>query len=166
MIGNDIVDLALAQKESNWKRKGFLDKIFTQEEQSLVANAENPEVMVWNLWSRKEAAYKIYNRETGIRGYIPLQLVCFYESETTGTVSCNGRIYYTETIVTNDFVYTIATVKTDLFNQIKKINLDEKISKTNGLPFIIDAQTTISNPVSITHHGRFWEGITLYINLL
>ncbi len=28
MIGNDIVDLALAKKENNCQRKGFLDKIF------------------------------------------------------------------------------------------------------------------------------------------
>jgi hypothetical protein len=33
MIGNDVVDLALAQKESNWKRKGFLNKLFTSVEQ-------------------------------------------------------------------------------------------------------------------------------------
>ena len=33
MIGNDIVDLDLARKESNWKRKGFLDKIFSLQEQ-------------------------------------------------------------------------------------------------------------------------------------
>ncbi|RVT72747.1 4-phosphopantetheinyl transferase family protein [Flavobacterium sufflavum] len=161
MIGNDIVDLALARKESNWKRKGFLDKIFNHDEQLLVANTENPEVMVWNLWSRKEAAYKVYNREIGIRGFIPMQLICFYENEIKGTVSCNGRIYYTETIVTKDFIYTIATAKPDLFSQIKKINSDCKIIKTNGIPFVIDAQTAILSPVSITHHGRFWEGITL-----
>ena len=41
MIGNDIVDLALAQKESNWKRKGFLNKIFTEKEQLLILNAKN-----------------------------------------------------------------------------------------------------------------------------
>ncbi|MEN9908754.1 MAG: hypothetical protein RLZZ540_1903 [Bacteroidota bacterium] len=163
MIGNDIVDLALARKESNWKRKGFLDKIFTMDEQLLISNASNPEVMVWNLWSRKEAAYKIYNRETGIREYIPLQLVCFYESETTGTVSCNGHVYYTETVVTNDFVYTIAAAKPNLFSQIRKISLDEEIGKTKGIPFIIDPQTAFSNPVSITHHGRFWKGIKLKV---
>ncbi|MFA9191657.1 4'-phosphopantetheinyl transferase superfamily protein [Flavobacterium sp. FZUC8N2.13] len=161
MIGNDIVDLALARKESNWKRKGFLDKIFTQKEQWLIANAQNPEVMVWNLWSRKEAAYKIYNRETGIREYIPMQLVCYYENETTGTVFCNERVYYTETIITNVSVYTIATTKLELFSQIKKINLDDKVIKTNGIPFRIDSSIASLNPVSITHHGRFWEGITL-----
>ena len=76
MIGNDIVDLALAKKESNWKRNRFLDKIFTETEQLLIFHSENPEIMVWNLWSRKEAAYKIYNRETGIRGYFRSILRC------------------------------------------------------------------------------------------
>lgn len=161
MIGNDIVDLALARKESNWKRNRFLDKIFTQEEQLFIENAINPEVMIWNLWSRKEAAYKIYNREAGFRGFIPLKLVCFYESETKGTISCNGNIYYTKTTVTNNFVYTIATAKLDYFSQIKKITPDYKISKIDGIPFVIDNTTLISNPVSITHHGRFWEGILL-----
>jgi phosphopantetheinyl transferase (holo-ACP synthase) len=35
VIGNDIVDLALARKESNWKRPGYLNKIFTTKEQLL-----------------------------------------------------------------------------------------------------------------------------------
>lgn len=161
MIGNDIVDLALARKESNWKRNRFLDKIFSQEEQRLITNAKNPEVMVWNLWSRKEAVYKIYNRETGIRAYIPLQLGCFYENETTGKVLCNGFIYSTQTSITSEFVYTIAAVNTDFFSKIAKINRDDKINKTNGIPFITDTQTMLSKPVSITHHGRFWEGITI-----
>ena len=56
MIGNDIVDLALAEKESNWKRKGFIDKIFTPQEQSLIKTSINQEIIIWNLWSRKEAA--------------------------------------------------------------------------------------------------------------
>lgn len=161
MIGNDIIDLALAQKESNWKRNRFLKKLFTNEEQLLVANAKNPEMMVWNLWSRKEAAYKIYNRETGIRGYFPKQLVCFYESETMGTVCCNERIYYTKTTATKDFIYTISAVSLDLFNQIIKINPEDKINKVNGIPLIINTQTALSKPVSISHHGRFWEGITI-----
>jgi hypothetical protein len=51
------------------------------------SSAENPNTMVWNLWSRKEAAYKIYNRATGIRGYFPLNLECAYENSTTGSVA-------------------------------------------------------------------------------
>ncbi|MFE3867760.1 4'-phosphopantetheinyl transferase superfamily protein [Flavobacterium sp. LS2P90] len=161
MIGNDIVDLALARKESNWQRKGFLDKIFTQKEQLLINSMENPEFTVWNLWTRKEAAYKIYNRQTNIRGYFPLKLECFYQSETSGMVSCNGTIYYTNTKISDESIYTIAVTEEDYFIQIKDLNLDAKICKTNGIPFIIEEFTKMKKPVSISHHGRFWKGITL-----
>ena len=33
MIGNDIVDLNLAKTQSNWQRKGFLERQFTKKEQ-------------------------------------------------------------------------------------------------------------------------------------
>jgi phosphopantetheinyl transferase (holo-ACP synthase) len=161
MIGNDIVDLALARKESNWKRNRFLDKIFTVKEQLLIADSENPEIMVWNLWSRKEAAYKIYNRETGIRGYFPLQLECSYENEISGSVSIKGNMYFTKTTISDAFIHTIAVVKKENFDAVKKLNSNLTISKTNGIPFIIDEQTKIAKPISISHHGRFWEGITL-----
>ncbi len=46
MIGNDIVDLVQARFQSNWKRKGFVQKIFTQKEQELIFSSKNPENMV------------------------------------------------------------------------------------------------------------------------
>jgi phosphopantetheinyl transferase (holo-ACP synthase) len=162
MIGNDIVDLALARKESNWKRKGFLEKVFTVKERLLIANAINPEVMVWNLWSRKEAAYKIYNRETQIRAFIPLELVCYYENETAGTVVCNGNTYFTQTAVSDELIYSIAVVKKEYFNEIKVLNAKVKINKINGIPFLIDERTKSKKTVSISHHGLFWKGITLF----
>jgi phosphopantetheinyl transferase (holo-ACP synthase) len=161
MIGNDIVDLALAKKESNWQRNRFLDKIFTKNEQQLILNDTNPEIMVWNLWSRKEAAYKIYNRETGIRGYFPLELKCFYENETLGTVSIKEKIYFTQSQIENDSIYTIAVAEKKHFDKIESITLAIEIFKINGIPFIIDSASKIKKPVSITHHGRFWKGITL-----
>jgi phosphopantetheinyl transferase (holo-ACP synthase) len=161
MIGNDIVDLALAKKESNWQRNRFLDKIFTKNEQQMILNDANPEIMVWNLWSRKEAAYKIYNRETGFRGYFPLQLDCSFENATLGTVSIKKRIYFTQSKIENDSIYTIAVAEKKHFDKIENINLAIEIIKINGIPFIIDSASKIKKPVSITHHGRFWKGITL-----
>lgn len=161
MIGNDVVDLALAQKESNWKRRGFLDKIFTKDEQLLISKSENPEVMVWNLWSRKEAAYKIYNRQTGIRGFIPLQLECFYENAILGTVFINGNRYFTKTTISNDAMHTIAVTKTELFEQIKLVTPKTKIDKINGIPFVFESNNKRMNPASISHHGRFTECITI-----
>lgn len=159
MIGNDIVDLALAQKESHWKRKGFLDKIFTRNEQLLILNTKNPDVMVWNLWSRKEAAYKIYNRQTNIRGYFPLQLECFdldsIDTFTFGKVVMKDRIYYTKTEINSEFVHTIAVENVHYFGSITTLENRNNIQKTNGIPEHFESASLSIKPVSISHHGRF-----------
>jgi hypothetical protein len=62
VIGNDIVDLAW--KESNWKRPGYLNKIFTTKEQLLISSAENPNTMVWNgVGKRRPIKFIIEQRE-------------------------------------------------------------------------------------------------------
>ena len=161
MIGNDIVDWDVARKESNWQRQGFIDKIFTQSEQLYIRNSKNPEQMVWNLWTRKEAAYKIYNRQTGFRGFIPLQLQCVYENEHAGMVTCNGHTYLTQTQITKESIYTIAVQTKEDFNKIISINRGTKIFKKNGIPYLFDNLNLDYKPVSITHHGKHWMGITV-----
>ena len=165
MIGNDIVDLALAKKESNWKRKGFLDKIFTKNEQLIITKAENQEVMVWNLWSRKEAAYKIYNRKTQIRGYIPLQLECFdleiIDGFYFGKVIIKDSLYFTKTTITSQFINTIAVTNSKDFDAIKTLNNSEKIHKNNSIPFCFENDRFTIKPVSISHHGRFKQIISI-----
>lgn len=165
MIGNDIVDLALAEKESNWKRKGFLDKIFTQNEQLSISKSENQTVMVWNLWSRKEAAYKIYNRKTQIRSYFPLQFECFdvanFNGVVWGKVVMKNQIYYTKTEIKSGFVYTIAVENVRYFDSIKTLVNRKNIKKTNGIPEYFEEHNLSIKPVSIAHHGRFQRIISI-----
>jgi phosphopantetheinyl transferase (holo-ACP synthase) len=165
MIGNDIVDLALAQEESNWKRKGFLDKIFTKNEQILISNAKFPAIMVWNLWSRKEAAYKIYNRKTQIRGYFPLQLECF-DLETSdefnfGKVIIVDCIFFTKTEITTQFIHTIAVENYVDFQNITTLENRKNIKKNNGIPNYFEEYNSVVKPLSISHHGRFERIICL-----
>lgn len=159
MIGNDIIDLALARKESNWKRSGFLDKIFTKREQLLILKAQDSEQMVWNLWSRKEAAYKIYNRQTGIRAYIPLKLECYdlkiINRILYGKVFCNIAIYYTRTELTEEYIHTIAVTRIDDLDKIQSLENNSIIQKTNGIPNWNDNENEVLKPMSISHHGRF-----------
>ena len=159
MIGNDIIDLALAKKESNWKRKGFLDKLFTPNEQLFILNSDNPETTVWNLWSRKEACYKIYNRQTNIRGFIPLRLECV-DIETKdeiihGKVICYDTIYYTRTKITFDFIETNAVLNLIFFDKIKTRIARDQLIKINQVPYYYDSKTKILKPASKSHHGRF-----------
>ncbi len=157
MIGNDIVDLALAKKESNWKREGYLNKIFTSKEQMLISASENPDIMVWNLWSRKEAVYKIYNRKTGIRAFIPLKIECSKVDLEIGIVTCFNEIYYTKTEITNQYINTVAVIETSDFEKVLVLDNKTKITKLNGIPFL-DSNKKI---VSISHHGRFKQVVTL-----
>lgn len=161
MIGNDIVDIDLARKESNWKRKGFLDKVFSPQEQYLILNNQDPELTLWSLWTRKEASYKIYNRITGIRGYFPERLQCHYIDENSGTVSIDNLVFHTKTQLTNDYIYSIAVSETPIFDKIKSLESLENIKKENGIPYILDPIFNIINPVSITHHGRFQRVISI-----
>lgn len=161
MIGNDIVDLDLAKNESNWKRKGFLNKIFTFQEQAIIHNNTNPELMVWNLWSRKEAAYKIYNRETGISGYFPSRLQCHNVNEISGTVTIDDFVFHTQTQITDAYIYSIAVSKIDFFYKINTLETLENIKKENGIPYILDTTSNTIFPVSITHHGRFQKIIVM-----
>lgn len=74
MIGNDIVDIVIARKRSNWRRPGYLDKLFTNGEQALIHTADDPERQLWLLWACKEAAYKAWSAEFHERRYAPRSL--------------------------------------------------------------------------------------------
>lgn len=159
MIGNDVIDILQSRHESNWQRKGFLEKLFTPEEQLLIAQHLNPERMVWVLWSMKEAAYKIYNRQTRIRAYIPQKLACSLDSESSncisGKVSCCGNLYYTKTILTTDCIHTIAVSNPYQWDAVKEIEKKNIVKDFYGIPFLTSALSPALQDVSVSHHGRF-----------
>ncbi|MFM6925460.1 MAG: 4'-phosphopantetheinyl transferase superfamily protein [Ferruginibacter sp.] len=111
MTGNDIVDMQLAATESNWKRKGYLGKIFTQQEQQYIKQAALPHEMVWRLWTMKESAYKIYTRQYGGRFFAPEKFSCTLFTETTGLVIFNNTAYKTTTVTEKDHIYTVASTE-------------------------------------------------------
>lgn len=158
MIGNDVVDLQLARTESNWKRKGFLQKLFTESEQAMILQHHDPEIMVWVLWSMKEAAYKIYNRETGVRAFIPHKLECSIsindESSISGRVVFETFEYDTVTTIDDGIIDTIATIKgcSAVETQLSDINKD-----SSGLPYVLRNGAIF--PASISHHGRAVKAI-------
>jgi phosphopantetheinyl transferase (holo-ACP synthase) len=151
VIGNDIVDLQLAAVESNWQRRSYLDKIFTAEERSMIYDAVDPTVMVWLLWSRKEAVYKIIHRETRIRTYAPLKFI-----NNENNVSYEGTLYPVKSYHTDSCIHTIAVERSSLFDSLEVHTTRYNITKDEyGIPFFN------GNPVSISHHGRYTAMITM-----
>ena len=172
MLGNDIVDLQLAATQSNWRRKGYLQKISTEQEQELILNATDQNQMVWLLWSMKEAAYKIVTIEVGERFYSPRSFECFVDLSNS---PCKGKVVFEEfsfetvSEVTEDYINTTATseynckIEPYLFQNsatyiedFNKLSHHFMLTKNEvNLPIIQDLLTEEFCPASISHHGRY-----------
>lgn len=159
MIGNDVIDLALATSQSNWKRKGYLDKIFTNLEQKFILKSLNTDEMVWSLWSRKEAVYKIIIQKGGKRGYYPIKIECLNAAFENGNVQFENQLFYTKSIISNSSIHSLAVENKEDFNKIITISNLENIKKINGIPFYeLDSKI---HAASKSHHGQFEKSIYL-----
>ena len=170
MLGNDIVDLNRAKAESNWKRKGYLAKIFNAEEQALIVGSIAPEKIIWLLWSMKEAAYKIANRASGERFYSPLKFSCNTD-RNFGFVKFEDKIFPTRSVINENFIHTIASIKANTLSTIQTCYLHNKdnyiltfntqstnyfLAKDgNGIPNLIDKINGKMYDASVSHHGKY-----------
>jgi len=156
LIGNDIVDLAIAAVESNWKRKGYLEKIFTMTERFLITSAKDAEQMVWLLWTMKESVYKAATDKSKIRTFAPCTLNCsnliLHPGSATGTIVYEEQLYYSQSILTPTYIHTIAAAKLAILNQAK-LTIDDYNES--------DSSYRSTNPASVSHHGQYLAMIYL-----
>ena len=158
MIGNDVVDLVLAQKESNWKRKGFLNKVFTPFEQELIQQAPNQEEMVWMLWSIKESVYKAYQRIKYNEGFYPTKIkVLKINSKNESIIQLFDTIFYGKTAITTDSINTITLLNEADFKNVINLKNVTYLKNNEGLP----VEKHSKKLISVSHHGRFIEVIRL-----
>lgn len=119
MIGNDVVDLKLAARESNWRRKGFMEKVFTTAEQEVISSSAEKDITVWLLWSMKEAAYKAHQRFFNLPRRLnwllqECRLQEFSVNFASGMVHINGSKYSTTSEITSEYIHTSAEKDKDL----------------------------------------------------
>ena len=183
MIGNDIIDLSLAKIESNWQRRGFLDKQYTAHEQQLILEATNSFSLVWRFWSMKEAAYKVFTQQNEMCFFAPKNFDCLLISKKEGMVLYNDQIFYTSSIVTRNYIFTLAKyekltkpyskfVKPQVIDIMIKIKLEDvtKFSATeieqkkskNGVPLYYYKDILLTRSCSISHHGNYGVFSLLY----
>ena len=185
MIGNDIVDLNMASVESNWQRKGFLNKIFTDEEQRVILNSQNSFELVWLFWSMKESAYKIYMRKYKNRFFAPKKFNCKLVSEINGIVVIEQESYQTRSTIDTNYIFTQATMPNDakldsshfkvenkshinesnmVYKQLKEIvskKLNMPITELRlkkdkiGIPKLYHNHSPLEISFSLTHHGKY-----------
>lgn len=182
MIGNDIVDFNTAALQSNWQRRGFLEKLFLENEESLILNSEFPERRLWLLWAMKEATYKAHQRRFKLfRSFNPKQLNCeIIDAENNsvlGKVQNQDFSYYTQTYIGEDYLHCIASqfqqkktvqkilshstdIKQELIlavSALKKLPLAKISIKKDGnfIPYLTFDGFAINCDFSISHHGIF-----------
>lgn len=188
MVGNDIIDIAATKRSKDpkglgWKRPGFVKKIFTESEQKLIVDSGDPFITVWQLWSMKESAYKIFIQAGGTPFYNPKRIECELEG-LNGKVEIEDLILETESIINENYIFSTAfsdnsEIKSSIFelpeNDIQQqsdlirqqlikefsknnnINSDDlEIRKTeSGVPLIYFKNEVLNVSNSITHHGKF-----------
>jgi phosphopantetheinyl transferase (holo-ACP synthase) len=187
MVGNDIIDIAATKlskdpKGLGWQRPGFVEKIFTDSEQKLIADSKDAFITVWQLWSMKESAYKVYIQAGGKPFYNPQRIECELDG-LTGKVEIRDLILETKSIINEDYIFTVAgteflEIKSKIFNigdDIKlqsqnlrnhllkdysqENNLDAKNLKIekieNRIPRLIYEGKDLGLSISLTHCGEF-----------
>lgn len=188
MVGNDIIDIFETKRISSstvgWKRPGFVEKIFSSEEQMMISNSQDPFSTVWRLWSMKESAYKVYIQSGGERFYNPAKLECSVESLNLGSVSYDGLILKTNTVKNSDYIFSTAFsstfdidskvvelpnveaaqqsafIRQQLLSEFSKVNSikysDLSIQKSQaGVPLIHFKNKPLHISISITHDGKY-----------
>ncbi|SEW42412.1 4'-phosphopantetheinyl transferase family protein [Chitinophaga arvensicola] len=173
MIGNDIIDLPAAAKESRIDRKGFLEKLFLPEEIQSIQCAADPMAATWLLWSCKEAAYKIDHRYTKERKYNPQYFACTLLQQegsiASGTVTYGRQRCYFRSRITENYIHTYAAITPALLDEIsvaissspdlliqQLLPPDEFFYKDEaGIPYIHHRDNDQHTPVSLSHHGRY-----------
>lgn len=161
MVGNDIVDLKQAALENNWQRKGFLNKVFTEKECAFIQNSEHPFLMVWQLWSMKESAYKINTQQYQYRFFNPKRIACILLDNAKGTVKIDNDIYNTISTVSKTFIYTVATLNNTNKIQSNCFKIEKAHYKTQHQTCNNQLQKTISQLCNVKS-----ESISIKKNLL
>lgn len=187
MVGNDIIDIAATKRSKDpkglgWKRPGFVKKIFTESEQKLIVDSGDPFITVWQLWSMKESAYKIFIQAGGTPFYNPKRIECQLEG-LNGKVEIGDLILQTKSIVNEDYIFSTATdelsdIKSKVFNigtdvKLQSQNLRNQLLKDfsqendleigklkiekikNGIPRLFYDEKDLGLSISLTHCGEF-----------
>lgn len=161
MIGNDIIDLAFSKTESKWNRSGFIEKIFTEREQFLIAQSKNTELVIWKLWSIKEAAYKIWNRQTGNRLFNPKFFECAFADDESGQLTIGHKTYFSKSCITAHYIHSIVVEYKSDFRKVVVLKNRSKILKLGTLPYFIENNGFQNPNVSISNHGKFEKVVFL-----
>ncbi len=185
MIGNDIIDLAYTQENTNWQRRGFLDKVFCESEQEIIHQSSDPFATIWRFWSMKEAAYKWYLQKGGQPFNSPSRIAISLKNNLSGDAQIGEFSVALQSKFTNKYIHSysqpskqylqinevfelsqndVNTQSTETHKRlINRVAIDWQkeescltIKKNRlGKPFIYFREQKLDIHFSMSHHGNF-----------
>lgn len=169
MIGNDVVDLSFAKKNTRYHTQAFQEKVFHTEEIKSFGSFPLPSHLFWKLWSIKETAYKAHQRRfTMPQKLNPFSFQVQSITDDLSMVKKDAFIYKVLSYQNSDWVYSmlansqlqsyqnfdIKTTSSFFYPKLTRHDLNHKVIKNQwGIPFI--QVNNNLHPISITHHGKY-----------
>lgn len=183
MIGNDLIDMVAAAGQSNWRRKGFFDKVFSKEEQAVIFSATDQNLLVWLLWSMKEAAYKAHQRQFKLPRKLnwlrqKCKIISLGQNSASGIVEIDKQSYFTSSDLSPQFIHTAAVIQKNLIVKNALFAASSEVAKTQllsligenfslpkkhlsykknmeGVPYITYRSELFFNQFSFSGHGKY-----------
>lgn len=168
MIGNDIVDLSKAKKDTNIWRPRFLEKVCSKREIDLITTHSDSFYTFWRLWTMKESAYKAFQRDLKFQPiFNPFAFECELKNKQLGTVNFEGKQIDVKTFQTTDYIYSevinVDSSRHYFGSTLEFLKLIRHCYNLKFMPEILKSKEGIpsinleTGPLAFskTHHGKF-----------
>lgn len=196
MVGNDIVDLRFVPYYTKRRHIRFCQKVFSEEEQTIISNSTDQSEKLWHLWSMKESAYKLLSKKRPKSLFSPSKITCNVKNESQGTIVIDNQAFHSRSKITRDYIYTLThseeieniesnTIRIhdssyQLQSKLVYQNLVKKVAQvmnenpayfsikknTHGVPELYCGSQRLALDISITHHGFYCAYAFSYLNEL
>lgn len=184
MIGNDIIDLRFTAGHSKWQHPRFMDKLFRKQEQELINCSTQPFTAIWELWAKKEAAYKAYIQKHPSRFFNPKAFECtdtevrYKDFKIKVQTAISPSMIYAETVSNKKVIRNIMRVsahpreqseclRRTLLNEASttfktELELLKIVFDQAGIPKLYKEDSILDVELSFTHHGSFAAYLLAY----
>jgi len=126
--GNDVINLKESLGYSKHKNISWIKKVFNPNEQAHIFQSDNPNLTLWQLWSCKESAYKVFVKLGRKRFLNALKISIDVENYTQNKFEINYMNWklFTNSQINSNYIHSVSS--TCLLK-----NLDQGVFKFQGV---------------------------------
>jgi len=114
LVGNDIVDLTSSEVKMKYLDQAFINRVLTLREKNELSLSDNPQYLLWQFWSAKEACYKLLKKLKPAFVFSPSQIEIKVvhqigsDEYAGGSATCLGEDISIFWETTTEYIHAIA----------------------------------------------------------